>query len=140
MAVVSHDPAYGDALAGLPLTVVENAHPEEGISSSIAVGLRALPQATSAALIGVADQPYLTVEAVAELVHAFLPGRIVVPRFGDHRGNPPVFDRKFFADLMELRGDRGGQVVVNAHPGAIIEVNLAESIGKDVDRPQDWPD
>jgi len=140
VAVVSHDPAFGDALAGLPLTVVENAHPEDGISSSIAVGLRALPQATSAALIGVADQPYLTVEAVAELVHAFLPGRIVVPRFGDHRGNPPVFDRKFFADLMELRGDRGGQVVVNAHPGAIIEVNLAESIGKDVDRPEDWPD
>ena len=140
MAVVSHDPAFGDALAGLPLMVVENAHPEDGISSSIAVGLRALPQATSAALIGVADQPYLTVEAVAELVHAFLPGRIVVPRFGDHRGNPPVFDRKFFADLMELRGDRGGQVVVSAHPGAVIEVNLAESIGKDVDRPEDWPD
>jgi molybdenum cofactor cytidylyltransferase len=140
VAVVSHDPAFGDALAGLPLTVVENAHPEDGISSSIAVGLRALPEATSAALIGVADQPYLTAEAVAELVHAFSPGRIVVPRFGDHRGNPPVFDRKFFAELMELRGDRGGQVVVNANPGAIIEVNLAESIGKDVDRPEDWPD
>ena len=137
---MSHDPAFGDALAGLPLTMVENPHPEDGISSSIAVGLKALPQATTAALIGVADQPYLTADAIAELVHAFSPGRIVVPRFGDHRGNPPVFDRKFFADLMELRGDRGGQVVVNAHPGAIIEVNLAEAIGDDVDRPEDWPD
>ena len=140
MAVVSNDPAFGDALAGLALTMVENAHPEDGVSSSIAVGLRALPEATNAALIGVADQPYLTVEAVEELVHAFSPGRIVVPRFGDHRGNPPVFDRKFFAELMELRGDRGGQVVVNAHPGAVIEVNLAEGIGDDVDRPEDWPD
>jgi molybdenum cofactor cytidylyltransferase len=140
VAVVSNDPALGDALAGLALTVVENAHPENGISSSIAIGLRALPQATSAALIGVADQPYLTMQAVEELVRAFSAGRIVVPRYGDHRGNPPVFDRRFFADLMELRGDRGGQVVVNAHPGAVIEVNLAEGIGDDVDRPEDWPD
>jgi molybdenum cofactor cytidylyltransferase len=139
VAVVSTDPAFGDALAGLSLTMVENAHPEAGISRSIAIGLRVLPKRANAALIGVADQPYLTVEAVEELVHAFSPGRIVVPRFGDHRGNPPVFDRRFFAELMALQDDRGGQAVVNAHPEAVIEVKLAEAIGDDVDRPEDWP-
>jgi len=46
----------------------------------------------------------------------------------------------FFAELMQLRGDRGGQVVVNAHPDLVIEVSLAEGIGADVDRPEDWPD
>ncbi len=140
MAVVSNDPAFGDALAGLPITMVENPNPEDGVSSSIAIGLRALPETSGAALIGVADQPYLTPEAVEELLNAFLPGRIVVPRFGDHRGNPPVFDRRFFFDLMQLRGDRGGQTVVNAHPEAVVEVSLAEEIGDDVDRPEDWPD
>jgi molybdenum cofactor cytidylyltransferase len=140
VVVVSNDPAFGDALAGLPLTMVENAHPEDGISSSIAIGVRALPETATAALIGVADQPYLTSEAIQELLRAFLPGRIVVPLFGDHRGNPPVFDRRFFHDLMQLQGDRGGQIVVNAHPDAIIEVSLAEEIGADVDRPEEWPD
>ena len=140
IAVVSTEPAFGDALAGLAVLMIENVHPEDGVSSSIAVGLRALPKTTGAALIGVADQPYLTVDAVEELMRAFVPGRIVVPRFGDHRGNPPVFDRRFFGDLMELRGDRGGQVVVNAHPDAVIEVGLAEEIGDDVDRPEDWHD
>jgi len=140
VAVVSNSPAFVDALAGLPVTMVENPSPEDGLSSSIAIGLRALPETSSAALIGVADQPYLTVEAVEELLDAFVPGRIVVPRFGDHRGNPPVFDRRFFLDLMQLRGDRGGQVVVNAHPEAVVEVSLAEKIGEDVDRPEDWPD
>ena len=120
--------------------MVENAHPEDGISSSIAIGLRALPKTIDGALVGVADQPYLTAEAVEALVRAFLPGRIVVPRFGDHRGNPPIFDRRFFAELMQLRGDRGGQVVVNAHPDVVVEVSLAEGIGADVDRPEDWPD
>lgn len=140
VAVVSRDPAFGDALAGLALTMVENPTPEDGISSSIAIGLRALPPTTSAVLIGVADQPYLTVEAVEELMRAFVPGRIVVPRFGDHRGNPPVFDRQFFTELAQLRGDRGGQVIVKAHPDAVIEVRLAEGIGEDVDRPDDWRD
>jgi molybdenum cofactor cytidylyltransferase len=140
VAVVSNDPAFGDALAGLPLTMVENARPEDGISSSIALGLRTLPDTTTAALIGVADQPNLSAEAVEELLRAFSAGRIVVPRFGDHRGNPPVFDRRFFDELMELRGDRGGQVVVTAHPEAVIEVTLAEAIGDDVDRPEEWRD
>jgi len=120
--------------------MVENPNPEDGVSGSIAIGLGALPETSSAALIGVADQPYLTVEAVKELLDAFVPGQIVVPRFGDHRGNPPVFDRRFFLDLIQLRGDRGGQVVVNGHPEAVIEVSLAEEIGADVDRPEDWPD
>jgi hypothetical protein len=31
-------------------------------------------------------------------------------------------------------------VVVNAHPDAVVEVGLAEAIGDDVDRPEDWPD
>ena len=137
---MSTEPAFGDALAGLALTMVENAHPEHGVSSSIAIGLRALPKTIDGALVGVADQPYLTAEAVEALVQAFVPGRIVVPRFGDHRGNPPIFDRRFFAELMQLRGDRGGQVVVNAHPNVVIEVSLAEGIGADVDRPEDWPD
>jgi len=79
IAVVSTEPAFGDALAGLALTMVENAHPEDGISSSIAIGLRALPKTIDGALVGVADQPYLTAEAVEALVRAFLPGRIVRP-------------------------------------------------------------
>jgi len=140
VAVVSNAPAFADALAGLAVVLVVNPNPEDGVSSSIAIGLGAVPETSSAVLIGVADQPYLTVKAVEELLDAFVPGRIVVPRYGDHLGNPPVFDRRFFFDLMQLRGDRGGQVVVNAHPEAVVEVSLAEGVGDDVDRPEDWPD
>jgi molybdenum cofactor cytidylyltransferase len=139
IVVVSPDPRLVEVLAGLALTTVENAHPENGISSSIAIGLRALPDTTDAALIGVGDQPYLTAQAIEELVHAFSPGRIVVPRWGDHRGNPPVFDRRFFAELLTLEGDRGGQVVIAAHPDAVVEVAFAARLGDDVDRPEDWP-
>jgi molybdenum cofactor cytidylyltransferase len=139
VVVVSPDPRLIDALSGLPLMTVENAHPETGISGSIAVGLRALPETTDAALLGVADQPYLTAEVIAALMKAFSAGRIVVPRWGDHRGNPPVFDRGYFSDLLALDGDQGGQRVISAHADAVIEVPLAARFGDDIDRPEEWP-
>jgi molybdenum cofactor cytidylyltransferase len=91
-------------------------------------------------LIGVGDQPYLTAEAIKELVKAFAQGRIVVPRWGDHRGNPPVFDRRFFPELLALEGDRGGQPVIVAHADAVTEVALPARFGDDIDRPEEWPD
>src|SRR5207302_10081521 len=60
IAVVSGDRHLADALAGLPVTIETNPQPERGINTSIRIGVGALPRATTAALIGVADQPLLT--------------------------------------------------------------------------------
>lgn len=140
LVVVSEDPRFDDLLAGVPVDVFKNPAPELGISRSISIGLRAVPADSPAALIAVADQPYLTADALSELIRAFSPGRIVVPRYGEHRGNPPVFDRRFFPELLALEGDRGGQLVINAHPEAVVEVHLAAAMGADIDTPDDWQD
>ena len=55
------------------------------------------------------------------------------------RGNPPVFDRRFFAELLRLQGDRGGQSVIAAHPESVIELSLPVAMGHDVDSSEDWP-
>jgi len=102
VVVASEDARFADVLAGLAVQVMGNPAPDLGISRSIGIGLEALPAGSPAALIAVADQPYLTAQALAELVRAFLPGRIVVPRYGTHRGNPPIFDRRFFPELLAL--------------------------------------
>lgn len=139
IVVVSAASGASAALAGMPVTLIDNPRPEQGISGSIACGLRALGEETGAALIGVADQPRLTKDALLTLIHAFAPGRIVVPLYGDHRGNPAVFDRQFFGELLELRGDRGGQLVVAAHPESVLEVPLPAVLGEDIDEPGQWP-
>lgn len=131
-----------DLDAALDRLVVQravNPHPEQGISGSIATGLAALPDDVDAVLIGVADQPYLTPDAIRALMRGFVPGAIVAPRYGDHRGNPAIFDRKFFPELRRLAGDRGGQRVVAAHAASVIEVELPEKMGEDIDRPEQWP-
>jgi molybdenum cofactor cytidylyltransferase len=139
VAVVSADQRLSGALSGLPLMVVVNAHQQQGISRSIAIGLQALPADVPAALIAVADQPELTSDGLRQLSAAFRPGRIVVPRYRDHRGNPAIFDRAFFAELGALQGDRGGQQVVARHPDSVEEVRLPAAMGEDIDRPEQWP-
>lgn len=139
VVVVSSESALTNALADLPVRIVVNPQPERGISSSIAAGVRALPGDTLATAVGVADQPYLTADAVCALTGAFVVGGIAVPRYGDHRGNPAVFDRRFFTELLQLAGDRGGQRVIDAHPEAVTEVELPPAMGEDIDRPEHWP-
>lgn len=137
--VVSRDQRLRDTVSDLPLRLVENNAPERGISSSIALGVQALEHEADAALIGVADQPDLSADGLRKLVDGFRPGRIVVARYADHRGNPAIFDRCFFKELLGLDGDRGGQRVVEAHPEEVIDVSLPVEMGRDVDRPNDWP-
>jgi molybdenum cofactor cytidylyltransferase len=139
VAVVSDRRLYADALAGLALTIVENREPERGLSRSIALGLSALPADADAVLLGVADQPYLSSDGVRALCRAYQPGGIVMTSYGDHRGNPCIFDRRFFPELLAVRGDHGGGAVVRAHPDAVVEVRLPDRMGTDVDRPEDWP-
>ena len=139
VVVISDDGRFAAALDGLPVLLLTNREPELGISRSIRLGLGALREAPEAALIAVGDQPHLTADAVGELMRAFSPGRIVVPRYGDYRGNPPIFDRHFFLELVRLEGDYGGQGVIRAHPEAVIEVSLPPTMGDDIDRPGDWP-
>jgi molybdenum cofactor cytidylyltransferase len=139
VAVVSSDGALAAAVAELPVTLVLNEQPEKGISGSIALGIGTLPHDCEAALIGVADQPLLTAQALKLLMQAYRRGAIVAARYGDHLGNPAIFDRRFLPELCQLRGDAGGLRVIQAHPDQLIEVELPAAMGQDVDRPEDWP-
>ena len=139
IVVIQDDERLRRALAKLPLRLVTNPRPEAGISRSIRLGIEALPADVDAALVAVADQPYLSPDAIHDLVKAFQPGSIVAPRYGSVVGNPRIYDRRFFAELMGLEGDRGGQVLARRHQQAVIEVALPAGMGRDIDRPSDWP-
>ena len=138
IAVVSDDARLREALDGLPLQLAINPHPERGLSSSIHIGLDALPPSWDAILMAAADLPFLEAGQVQRLVSAFRPGAIVVSRYGDHTGNPQVYDRMFFGELRQITGDRGGRLVAERHPEAVIEVEFEDRAGEDIDTPEDW--
>lgn len=118
----------------LPL---RNPHPDWGLSHTIRLGTQALASCDGILYL-VSDQPLLTREAVARVVHKWLedPTRIAAAGHGGVRGNPCLFPRAFFPALMALRGDRGGSAVIRAHPDRLTLVELPAAQLTDVDTPE----
>ena len=114
--VITQYDAIVEAVKTKEIQVLYNPHPEDGISSSVKIGLNASLDA-EAVLFTVADQPWLTSETICELIHVFLntsKGIACVSCQGK-MGNPCIFDRKYYNELLSLEGDKGGKKVIMKH-------------------------
>lgn len=121
--------------------VVENPEWEEGIASSLRVGLDALIQKSraDAALIVIGDQPNLDQRVVGEVVETFTrAGRpVVIPKYRYTWGNPVLVDRSLWPRLMSLEGDEGARRLFQAHPEWVEEVWTDHLPPRDVDTEAD---
>ena len=114
--VITQYDAIAEAVKTKEIQVLYNPHPEDGISSSVKIGLNAGLDA-DAVLFTVSDQPWLTSETICELIHVFLntsKGIACVSCQGK-MGNPCIFDRKYYNELLSLEGDKGGKKVIMKH-------------------------
>jgi molybdenum cofactor cytidylyltransferase len=129
-----------DALAGLPVVLVHNPSPEAGQASSIRIGVRALPRETEAVLIALGDQPFVPSRVIGALLAALRKtGKaIVAPRYRDGRGNPVLFGRETFAELLEVSGDQGARSVVERDASRVALVDFDLPMPQDVDTPEDY--
>ncbi|HKJ28099.1 MAG TPA: selenium cofactor biosynthesis protein YqeC, partial [Anaerolineales bacterium] len=102
-----------EAVEGLNVIVAENPAWAEGQGASVRVGTAALPKDTGAAVFLLADQPQIPVRLVdtvlAEYARTLAP--VVAPLVDERRGNPVLFDRQTFNELLQAKGDKGGRQV-----------------------------
>lgn len=93
-----------------------NPHPDEGISSSLKIGLKANLD-MDACLFTVSDQPWLTAETICRLIELLeTSGKgIACVSWEGKLGNPCIFTRKYYDELFLVTGDRGGKSVITAH-------------------------
>ena len=62
---------------------------------------------------------------------------VVVPTIDGKRGNPVVWSRRFFPELMALEGDVGARHLIGRYPEAVAEVPLTDKAALvDVDTPE----
>jgi molybdenum cofactor cytidylyltransferase len=127
------------ALAGLDIKLVHNPDFAEGLSTSVKAGLGALPDEADGAIVCLGDMPQVTASLIDKLTAAFDPERgalVVVPVIDGKRGNPVVWARRFFPELMAIDGDIGARQVISRYPEAVTEVALADTAALvDVDTP-----
>ncbi|GAC1510028.1 MAG: hypothetical protein NVS2B16_09570 [Chloroflexota bacterium] len=140
--VVGHDAdAMHSAVSSLPVTVVWNPEYRDGQSRALRRGILSLPAETRAVLIGVADQPFLTARLVQDLIAAFLAhdAVIAVPRFAGRQGNPVLFARPLFPELLQVNGDRGGRDIIARHAESVTWIEVKDrDVGLDIDTDEEY--
>jgi molybdenum cofactor cytidylyltransferase len=113
----------------------------EGMGSSLKAGLSAVNPEAGAALIVLADQPFVRPATVNQLIAEQQRSRaqIVIPTHRGFRGNPVLLDRSVFAEVMALGGDIGCRAIFGDHPQGILKVPVDDvGILLDIDRQSDF--
>ena len=124
-----------------PVRCVHNpAHERGEMLSSLQCGLAGLGSEVESALIGLGDQPQLSLEAARKVVAAFeWPGaRLIIPSFNQRRGHPWLVERSLWPEIMALRPPQTLRDFLNAHTGEIFYVETDESVLKDLDTPDEY--
>lgn len=116
ITVVTQYEAIVETAGKNQIQVLRNYHPERGISSSIQIGLKANLDA-DAVLFTVSDQPWLTKETIRGLADVFLNSKkgIACVSYQGKLGNPCIFGKKYFNELLALEGDKGGKKIIMKH-------------------------
>src|SRR6266566_4989339 len=140
VVVSGHERARVEAaLAGLDVRLVHNPDYPQGLSTSVKAGLAALPLESEAAIVCLGDMPQVTSALIDRLIAAFDPERnalVVLPTFSGKRGNPVLWSRRFFPELIALEGDVGARHLIGAYPEVVTEVPVENAAAMvDIDTP-----
>ena len=153
MVVTQHQPIV-DEMARRGIPVSWNDHSEDGISSSLQVGLESVTDRLrkdqrdwegkeSYFCFFVGDQPYLQNTTVESFFDGFRESGkgIGCLKWGARTGNPVIFSGRYLNELMGLKGDKGGKQVLHNHEEDVyyhevldsqelFDIDIRENLGK----------
>ena len=128
------------SLQGLKVKFVHNPDFAAGLAGSVKSGIAAVPDNADGAVVCLGDMPLIDAHLIDRLIEAFAPDSgslIAVPVSDGRRGNPVLWSRRFFKELMTLDGDIGARHLILRHSETVAEVPV-EGHGAflDIDTPQ----
>lgn len=139
VVVVGHEAELAAGqLEGLAVRVVVNAEHAGGIHTSRRAGLDAVPPEAGAAIVLLADMPFVTEEMLAALVARYRESGapLVVSEYAGEQAPPTLYDRSLFAELSG--GEGCGKRVIRAHSGEAVTLAWPAAALTDLDRPEDY--
>jgi len=117
------------ALGGRPVRYVHAPDYAQGLAESLKAGIAAVPPECAGAIVCLGDMPLVTGRMIDRLLSVYDPeeGRaIVLPTFRGKQGNPMIWDRRFFAEILAISGDSGARFLVGKHAEQVAEVEMAD--------------
>jgi len=131
---------YDRILTAFPdLPVVLNPDYEQGMSTSVQAGIRALPRGLGGTAVFLVDHPVIDQRTIEVLVSRLKPGHIVVPVHQGRRGHPVVFAADLFDEILGLSPDQGLNTFVKKVPDRVLEVAVESSgVLMDIDTPDQF--
>jgi molybdenum cofactor cytidylyltransferase len=138
-----------EALSGAPTKIAFNPGYADGsMLRSLQAGLAALqlPEedagiSLGAALVALGDQPQITVEVVEAVIAAWRAGagKVVAPSHHGRRGNPVLFDREMWPEILSAPPVGSPRDLLGKFEGQVGLVETADdSILRDIDTPEDY--
>jgi molybdenum cofactor cytidylyltransferase len=128
------------ALAGLPVKFVHNPAFAGGLGSSLRAGIAALPAQADGVVVCLGDMPQVDATLIDRLIGALDAGKgalIAVPTIEGQRGNPVVWSRRFFPELIAVEGDVGARHLIGQYAEGVVEVPATGTAAlTDIDTPE----
>ncbi len=126
-------------LRGLPVRAVPNPEHAAGINTSLRAGIRAVPPDAPAAVVLLADMPFVTAAMIRGVVDRFRAGDapLVLSTYGGVLAPPTVYARALFPELGAARGEGCGKQVMRRHRAEAAELSWPASALADIDVPAD---
>ena len=141
VVVLGHEAGRAQAeLDGLACRTVMNPDWEQGINRSLRTGLAALPAETSAAVVMLADMPFVTTEMLLTLVERWRDGTapLVISDYEGVNAPPMLYGCPLFPELLAMEGEGCGKQVVRRHREEAASVAWPAAALADLDVPEDY--
>ncbi len=141
--VVVRKREVGNLISQNSFQVVWNKDKNLSPTVTIRKAILSLPDDSTGCLFAVGDQPFLTYSSIRKLCEAFQsnPNKIVSLSRNQERGNPVIFPRSLFPELLALEDGLTGKSVINCHPELLmlVEATCPEEL-MDIDTHQQYAD
>ena len=129
-------------LPNVSLNIVENTEWQEGMGSSIRLGVQAVASSANkhdGVLILVCDQPYLSESSIKDLIalQAIKNTAIAASFYANIAGTPALFHQSVFSDLLALKGDQGAKRIIQERDQELAKLQFEKGV-LDIDTPEDY--
>ena len=129
-------------ISDLPVHITYNTQWQQGMSTSIATGIKALLEMKvnfDAVIVALADQPLITSQVYNRSIERYYLNHplAVASNYNDTIGVPALFDRTLIPELLKMKQKGGAKQLLNKYSDRAFNLDVPEA-AVDIDTPADY--